>query len=260
MTLLSITGLVKRFGGVLALDDVDLTVEQGEIVGVIGPNGAGKTTLFNIVTGFYEPDEAEIEFDGYGTSGLKPNQIAKLGIARTFQAIRLFPNLTVLETAMVGQHCRTRSGVLGAILRLPGTRREEQSIREKARNALAFFGDRLTGAREDQLASELAYADRRRLEIARAMATEPKLLLLDEPTAGMTTGEKEEIIRLIARLRDERGYSVILIEHDMPVVKGVSDRVVALDFGRKIAEGSYDEVAANERVIEAYLGREADTA
>jgi ABC-type branched-subunit amino acid transport system ATPase component len=167
--------------------------------------------------------------------------------------------MTVLENVMVGQHPRSRSGIAGAIFRFPRTVKEEHRIVGKARETLAFFGDRLSEKRHDDLASSLAYADRRRLEIARAMATEPKLLLLDEPTAGMNKNEKDEIITLIGRLRDEGGYSIILIEHDMPVVKGVSDRVIALDFGRKIAEGTYDEVASNERVIEAYLGREAET-
>jgi branched-chain amino acid transport system ATP-binding protein len=256
--LLEIENLSKNFGGVRAVDEVDFHADEGEIVGVIGPNGAGKTTLFNVVTGFYERDSGRMRFDGKNLVGLKPNQITKLGIARTFQTIRLFPNLTVLENTMVGQHCRTRAGVLGTVLRLPRTRHEEQRIEEQATEVLAFFGKRLAGSRQDQLAAELAYADRRRLEIARAMATEPKLLLLDEPVAGMTPAEKREMIELIARLRKERGYTIILIEHDMPTVKGVSDRVVALDYGRKIAEGTYDEVSRNERVIEAYLGKQEE--
>ena len=257
MSLLEIKGLQKIFGGVRAVDGVDFHADEGEIVSVIGPNGAGKTTLFNVVTGFYAPDGGGMRFDGYNLSGLKPNQVTKLGIARTFQTIRLFPNLTVLENAMVGQHCRTRSGVIGPLLHLPGTRAEEQRIEQAAKEALAFFGDRLAGFRQDQLAVELAYADRRRLEIARAMATQPRLLLLDEPTAGMTSVEKKEMVTLIGRLREERGYAIILIEHDMPVVKGVSDRVVALDYGKKIAEGTYEEVSGNPRVIEAYLGKQA---
>jgi ABC-type branched-subunit amino acid transport system ATPase component len=252
---------VKHFGGVKAVDGVDLEAHSGEILSVIGPNGAGKTTVFNIVTGFYTPDGGEMLFDGNSLGGLLPNQVTALGISRTFQAVRLFSNMTVLENAMVGQHCRTHSGIAGAVLGLPRTRREEKVITEKAKEALAFFGNRLTGSRYNQLARELAYADRRRLEIARAMATEPKLLLLDEPAAGMTPKEKEEIVTLIGRLRDERGYAIIVIEHDMPVVKNVSDRVIALDYGKKIAEGTYAEVAATERVIEAYLGtRHTETA
>ena len=254
MSELIVKGMMKHFGGVKAVDGVDLTARSGEILSIIGPNGAGKTTVFNILTGFYTPDEGTMEFDGNSLVGLLPNQVTALGISRTFQAVRLFANMTVLENAMVGQHCRTHSGITGAVLGLPKTRREEKAIEDKARECLQFFGKRLTGGREDQLASSLSYADRRRLEIARAMATDPKLLLLDEPAAGFTPKEKEEIVELIGRLRDERGYAIILIEHDMPVVKNVSDRVLALDYGKKIAEGSYKEVAGNERVIEAYLG------
>lgn len=258
--LLEIRGLVKRFGGLNAVDGVDLDVEQGEILSVIGPNGAGKTTLFNVVTGLYPPDAGSIRFDGHDLVGLKPSQICGLGIARTFQTVRLFNNMTVLENAMVGQHSRTRSGVLGAVLRLPHTRAEEQRAREQARSALQFFGPRLAGYREEQPAFVLSYANRRRLEIARAMATNPKLILLDEPTAGMNPRETQEMTELIGKLRDERGFTIVVIEHDMRLVKGVSDRVVALDYGRKIAEGTYDEVANNERVIEAYLGRRATEA
>jgi branched-chain amino acid transport system ATP-binding protein len=254
--LLELTGVSKRFGGVVAVKDVDFYADPGEIVGVIGPNGAGKTTLFNIVTGFYSPDGGTMTFDGIGISGLKPNALTKLGMARTFQSVRLFNAMTVLENAMVGQHTRTKAGIWGALSRSGRTKAEEDRIREKARDALAFFGNRLIG-REDALASDLAYADRRRLEIARAMATEPKLLLLDEPAAGMNPAEKEGLIEQIGRLRSERGYSIVLIEHDMPVIKSVSDRVVALDLGAKIAEGTYDQVAGNPRVIEAYLGKSA---
>ena len=254
-TLLEMRNLQKSFGGLAAVDGVDIVVEDQEIVSVIGPNGAGKTTVINIITGFYEADSGDILFEGTSLRGLKPNQITQLGVARTFQAVRLFPNLTVLENAMVGRHCRTRTGIAGAVLRPPGTKREEEDIRERARQVLAFFGNRLL-PRQDMLAFELAYADRRRLEIARAMATDPQLLLLDEPTAGMNPVEKRELVKLIKRLRDERGYTIILIEHDMPVVKGVSDRVIALDYGKKIAEGTYDQVSSNERVIEAYLGKQ----
>jgi branched-chain amino acid transport system ATP-binding protein len=253
--LLEVRKLSKHFGGLAAVDEVDFHADEGEVVSVIGPNGAGKTTLFNIVTGFYTYEEGEVRFDGHNIAGLKPNQITRLGIARTFQTVRLFPAMTVLENAMVGQHSRSRSGVFGAVLRLRGTVAEEKQIEERAREALGFFGNNLL-SRADNLASGLAYADRRRLEVARAMATQPKLLLLDEPTAGMNAREKDEIIDLVSRLRDERAYTVVLIEHDMPVVRGVSDRVVALDFGRRIAEGTYDEVSRDERVIEAYLGKE----
>jgi ABC-type branched-subunit amino acid transport system ATPase component len=252
--LLELSGVSKRFGGVQAVDSVDFYADPGEIVGVIGPNGAGKTTLFNIVTGFYAPDAGRIIFDGHNLVGLKPNQIARVGISRTFQAVRLFAAMTVLENAMVGQHTRTKSGVYGALFNTRNTVSEEQKVHSAAIESLAFFGERLT-PRINSLASELAYADRRRLEIARAMATEPQLLLLDEPAAGMNPAEKEGLIELIGRIRDEKGYAIVLIEHDMPVIKGVSDRVVALDYGKKIAEGSYDEVAADPQVIAAYLGK-----
>jgi ABC-type branched-subunit amino acid transport system ATPase component len=258
MSLLDIQTVSKRFGGVQAVQAVDMVVDEGEIVGVIGPNGAGKTTLFNIVTGFYAPDTGRILFNNFEITGLKPNQITHLGISRTFQAVRLFANMTVLENAMVGQHTRSKAGFTGALFRGRGTHAEEQKVLDRSREALDFFGDRLAGFRQDQLASELAYADRRRLEIARAMATEPLLLLLDEPAAGMNPAEKEGLIELIGRLRDERGFTIVVIEHDMPVISGVSDRVVALDYGQKIAEGTYAEVASNQRVIEAYLGKSAE--
>ncbi len=255
--LLEVTGVTKRFGGLSALDGLDLAVEQGEIVSVIGPNGAGKTTLFNTITGLYGPDEGSIVFEGQNVVGLKPSQITRIGISRTFQTVHLFSNMTVLENAMVGQHCRGRAGLVSSVLRLPTQRREEQRIREKAAESLSFFGTRLSGYRQEQLAFVLSYANRRRLEISRALATEPRLLLLDEPTAGMNPKETLELTDQIWRLRKDRALTILVIEHDMRVVKGVSDRVVALDYGKKIAEGSYEDVAHNERVIEAYLGRKA---
>jgi len=255
MSLLEISDLKKYFGGVRAVDGVDFTVEEGSIVSVIGPNGAGKTTLFNVVTGFNPPDSGRIVFAGQSIAGLKPNQVTTVGIARTFQAVRLFPAMTVLENVMVGQHPRTRAGMAGAILRGPRTRREEKQILDKSREILSFFGDRFPRRMENEFAGSLAYADRRRLEIARAMATEPLLLLLDEPTAGMNPAETEGLTKLIRRLRDDRGLTIIVIEHDMRLIKGVSDRVTALDYGKKIAEGTYEEVSSNQQVIEAYLGK-----
>jgi branched-chain amino acid transport system ATP-binding protein len=255
--LLELQVVTKHFGGLYALGGLDLHVDEGEIVSVIGPNGAGKSTMFNVITGLYEPDEGDVRFRDASVVGLRPNQITRLGIARTFQTVHLFPNMTILENAMVGQHCRTKTGVFGAVVHTPRARREEEQIREKAREALDFFGSRLAGYRQDQPAFALSYANRRRLEMARAMATEPTILLLDEPTAGMNPRETLELRDLIVRMRDERGLTVLLIEHDMRVVKGVSDRVIALDYGRKIAEGSYEEVANNEQVIEAYLGTKA---
>jgi ABC-type branched-subunit amino acid transport system ATPase component len=256
MSLLQLEGVSKFFGGVKAVDGVDLVVNQGEIVSVIGPNGAGKTTLFNVVTGFNDPTAGKITFDGFNITGLKPNQVTKAGIARTYQAVRLFKNMSVLENVMVGQHSRTHAGIFGAIVRPPGARNEEKKITKRARDMLAFFGDRFPRKIHDELAAGLSYADRRRLEIARAMATEPKLLLLDEPAAGMNPRETEGLTALIARLRDQLGLTVVVVEHDMRVVKGVSDRVAALDYGKKIAEGNYDEVSSNEQVIEAYLGKQ----
>ena len=260
MPLLEIKALHKHFGGVAAVDGVDFHVDEGEIVSVIGPNGAGKTTLFNVVSGFNHPDSGEISFDGQRIDGLKPNQVTSVGIARTFQAVRLFPNMTVIENVMVGQHPRTRAGMLGAVLGLPGARREEKAITQRAREILGFFGDRFPQEIEDEYAGSLSYADRRRLEVARAMATDPKLLLLDEPTAGMNPAETEGLTKLIGRLRDDVGLTIIVIEHDMRLVKGVSDRVAALDYGKKIAEGTYSEVASDQHVIEAYLGTRQDEA
>ena len=260
MALLEINDLTWDYGGVRAIDGLDLEVEEGQIVSVIGPNGAGKTTLFNLITGLIMTNQGEIRFDGHNIVGLRPSQILAVGIARTFQNVRLFPEMTVLENVMVARHCRTRSGMLSAILRLPSFRREEEETRQRAEQSLAFFGTRLTGWRFDTQARSLSYANRRRLEIARAMVSGPRMILLDEPTAGMNPRETHELVELIHRLRDQTGVTITLIEHDMRVVKGVSERVVVLDHGQKIAEGAYDEVASNEQVIEAYLGRKAATA
>jgi ABC-type branched-subunit amino acid transport system ATPase component len=213
--------------------------------------------MFNVVTGLYGPDDGDVRFRGDSIVGLAPNRITRLGISRTFQTVHLFPNMTILENAMVGQHCRSRSGVFGSVLRLPSTRREEERIRAKAKESLAFFGSRLAGYRQDQPAFALSYANRRRLEMARALATDPVLVMLDEPTAGMNPRETLELRDHIVRMRDVLGLTVLVIEHDMRVVKGVSDRVIALDYGRKIAEGTYEHVANDPQVIEAYLGTKA---
>ena len=232
-------------------------VDEGEIVSVIGPNGAGKTTVFNLITGIFDVDSGEIVFEGEKVSGLSPHKITNRGIARTFQTLRLFLNMSVLENVMAAAYGHTRASVLEAMLQLPRSRREERRIREFAEEKLAFFGQRLAGYRHDQQAYSLSYANRRRLEIARAMATNARLLLLDEPAAGMNPNETHEITELIGKLREEAGYSILVIEHDMHVVEGISDRVIALDHGVKIAEGSFDEVATHPLVIEAYLGARA---
>ena len=258
MALLEIHGLKKAFGGVQALGGIDFHIDEGEIVSVIGPNGAGKTSFFNVISGMYSPDEGHIIFDGDNLTHHLPNEITQRGIARTFQNVRLFPNLTVLENVMVGQHCRTKEGMWGTILQTKKQRAEEKMIEEKAKEVLSFFGTRLAGYRFDQPAFALSYANRRRLEIARAMATEPRLLLLDEPTAGMNPKETIELTSQIGDLRDKRGLTVVIISHEMKVVENVSNRVVVLDHGVKIAEGHYDDVSTNEDVIEAYLGRPAE--
>jgi branched-chain amino acid transport system ATP-binding protein len=253
-TLLEVKGLSVAFGGLAVLSGLDLTVDEGEIVSVIGPNGAGKTTLFNLITGVYPADRGEILFEGRSVVGLDPNEIARRGIARTFQTLRLFLNMTVKENVMAAAYGHTNAGVVRSVLRTPGMRREEREIERLAEERLAFFGDRLVGYRWRQPAYSLSYANRRRLEIARATAARPRLLLLDEPAAGMNPVETHEMTELIGRLREEGGYTILVIEHDMHVVEGISDRVVALDHGVKIAEGTFEQVATDPRVVEAYLG------
>jgi branched-chain amino acid transport system ATP-binding protein len=252
--LLELLQVSLSFGGLRVVSNLDLEVTEGEIVSLIGPNGAGKTTVFNLVTGIYEPDAGEILLDGRNIAGLQPHRINQLGVARTFQTLRLFLNMSVKENVMAAVYGRTGAGPFRAILRTPGMRREEKEINRLAEERLAFFGQRLMGYRWDQPAYSLSYANRRRLEIARATATRPRILLLDEPAAGMNPAETHEITELIGKLREEGGYTILLIEHDMHVVEGISDRVVALDHGVKIAEGSFGAVATDPKVVEAYLG------
>jgi branched-chain amino acid transport system ATP-binding protein len=255
--LLELRDVSLAFGGLSVVTALDLHVDEGEIVSVIGPNGAGKTTLFNLITGIYRPDGGEILFEDRSIVGLLPHQISRRGVSRTFQTLRLFLNMSVKENVMAAAYGRTRAGVVRSMLRTPGMRREEREINKLAEQCLSFFGERLMGYRWDQPAYSLSYANRRRLEIARATATGPRLLLLDEPAAGMNPVETHEITELIGRLRTEGGYTILVIEHDMHVVEGISDRVVALDHGVKLAEGTFDEVATDPRVIEAYLGTKA---
>ncbi len=252
--LLELDGVRLAFGGLRALHELDLHVDEGEIVSVIGPNGAGKSTVFNVITGIYRPD-GDIRFRGQSIVGRRPHKITQLGIARTFQSLRLFLNMSVKENVKTATYGITKATPIESILQLPRARREEREVNERAEEVLSFFGDRLLGYRFDQPAYVLSYANRRRLEIARAMATGAKMLLLDEPAAGMNPNETHEITELIARLRDEGGYTILVIEHDMHVVEGISDRVVALDHGEKLTEGTFEEVANHPEVVEAYLGR-----
>jgi branched-chain amino acid transport system permease protein len=256
--LLEVRGVTVRFGGLTALNKVDVSVPLGGVVAVIGPNGSGKSTLFNVITGLVPAEDGSIRFAGEEILGLRPHQILARGVARTFQNIRLFANLQVIDNVMIGQHARLHTGILGAILRLPGTRKEERAARVRALDIVSLFGNRLA-PRLTQVVSALSYANRRRVEIARALATQPKILLLDEPTAGMNPAETLELAEQIASLR-EQGLTILIIEHKLDVVTRLADTVVVLDHGEKLVEGTPDAVRRNEDVLRAYLGRAATEA
>jgi branched-chain amino acid transport system ATP-binding protein len=254
--LLALSKVTKYFGGLAAVQDVDLQIWPREIISVIGPNGAGKTTVFNLITAIYRPSSGDIRLDDKSLVGLKPDQVVKYGIARTFQNIRLFNNMTVLENVLVGQHTQLKANVLGSLFHTPSVMHEEAEARQRATELLSFFGSSLV-IRQEEYVINLSYADRRRVEIARALAAKPKLLLLDEPTAGMNEAETLEAVKYVRRLRDELGLTILLIEHKLAVTMGMSDRIAVLDYGRKIAEGLPEEVRSNEQVIAAYLGKDA---